>query len=358
MSEYHSQVQVTDTHHKPAGILFTLVLVLIGFVLTAVLINRSVTQTYWHPEIDDYSRRSAALLQNGSQIDTVFVGSSHLLHGISPRTFDKGTTQLGSATNSYNLAQFGAVYPLQRHTLLQIQTMNSDNLRYVVFEPMLFMIPSAPPLSEAYANIFSTRNRYLYNLDAMQDTLRMRMASNRSLAKRLAGAGLIGFAWLVHESNLGVLRDLWLPVENSTISIDEAWENRGYFASPKEQQPGLDFSNPPNPNDDYRTYSETELQGLDSLLEIIRATGAKPILLYPPVRKAVGRQTALVEATRARYPELIVLDYTYNADPLALYDDKAYWRDTSHLNKRGAEVFSTILAKDWHARLSALTDAP
>jgi hypothetical protein len=356
MSEYRSQRDINNKNWHPVSVGRSLLLILLGFFVTAVILNNFVTRNFWVPYLGNYTPRIAALSEFGSSVTTVFVGSSHVLHSIHPPTFDAVSKQQGADESSYNMAEAGAIMPVQQNTLRTLGALQLENLDYVIFEPMLMAIPVSPPFVQGYQSAFSTRNRYLYTSDVSIDTIKMRWASDRSLANRLGTTAAIVFVWLVHESNLGVLRDILLSPDEDSKSIAESWEQRGFTGEARPQTVAMDFSAPPELTTGYRDISETELQMLDRFVRLIKDAGAEPVFYFPPNRNVLGKVRAVRDATITRYPDIKFLDYTFDVNPIDIYSDESLWFDNAHLNKAGAITFTKIFAEDWHALLLADKD--
>ena len=83
------------------------------------------------------------------------------------------------------------------------------------------------------------------------------------------------------------------------------------------------------------SFNEDQKRLFDTYIELIRATGAEPILIYPPLLTLHPSRAYYLET----YPELphIVADETISA-----FAQLEYWYDETHLSLAGARAFSDI----------------
>jgi len=345
MPEYRSQQSNYRLRSGAGRIASALGLFTLCFWATAALINSEITQKHWQPDLGQYSSRLAAVAQHKDELTDVFVGSSHINNGIYPIAFNRVMNAGGISTSAFNLSNFGPTIPLQLHTLRQLQQLQPARLRHVYLEPILTVIPVSPFNPDAYENLFSTRNRYFYDSANSRRMTALRWQSDRPLMERALGVFLIQAAYLIHASNLGVMGDLWLyrtPPEDTSY---ELWSLRGYGfpQNPQVTNKPLDRL---NLEDGYREIMPLEQDILAELIALIEATGARPVLLFPPARKAIGKQRAVRDEILQLFPHVAVMDYTADTNPISLYSDQSLWADVDHLARSGAVKFSEQVAQD------------
>jgi hypothetical protein len=100
-----------------------------------------------------------------------------------------------------------------------------------------------------------------------------------------------------------------------------------------------------------REFEETAIPRLQRLNELCEAHGAKLILLVPPTLSSDGtvRKMALAAYTAG-------VDVSVPIDPAAL-SEKFYQPDGMHLNREGAVLFTSALAKDLPERIAVQSRA-
>jgi hypothetical protein len=353
MPEYLHQRSNHHRAQKKTKLLMLIAMALTGCAMGIMIINKAITQKYWDPNLGKYSTRLMGLSMHTDEIDIVFVGSSHVLYSVNPLEFDSNRDQQDAGA-SYNMGVEAAFMPVQLHTLRKLQEFQMPRLRYVFFEPMLLDVPFPGPAE--FANAFTPRNRYLYNLEYTRIAMASRWFSNRSLVKRLGGVAAIGTAWAIHTSNVGVIADLLLrqnPV--STGQSEWAWSQRG--RNSKLEVKEFEQDRIPDLEAGYRTVSEAELVVLERMLAEIELAGAEPVILLPPNRSRAGWTRAIRDAVQERFPNVMMLDYSFDTNPLELYFQPDLWADVDHLNEDGAKAFSALLARDWSSYTRSLNTA-
>jgi hypothetical protein len=346
MAEYNTHIKKDGVGPATKAFIEFFLCLVLGFILTAGLLNYFFTKPLWKPDLGEYTARLAAFEEHADEIDVIFVGSSHVLYGVNPIAFDEKLASLDTNLVSYNAAEVGAIAPIQANTLDTISAAAPARLGTVFFEPMLFFIPVPPVIDQAYENLFSTRNRYVYDYPNTVNGISKRWSSDRPLNSRLVGVTLIAAAGLIHQTNFGVLRDVIFRRTELLTAEEESWTKRGFTgARPTDQN--LNFTKPPSLESGKRQISELEASQVGIFLEKIRSTGAEPIFIFPPTHNELGRQIAVREAVKQNYPDVTVMDYLFDTHPLKLYFDESLWLDSGHLNDKGARVFSRLLANDW-----------
>ena len=110
-----------------------------GFLATAALLHRALPNAV--PEVTpklDYLKAHRA------DYDTLFVGSSRVYHGMTPKVFDAVTAAAGHPTRSFNLGINGMQPPESLYVLREVLAMNLPHLQRVFLEIAAVAPPPDP----------------------------------------------------------------------------------------------------------------------------------------------------------------------------------------------------------------------
>jgi hypothetical protein len=298
--------------------------------------------------------------------NVLFVGSSYVYREISPAVFDAEMQARGLATRSFNFG-VGAMRAPETYVVLErILATGPKRLEWVVLEVDEYQFRVAAE------NVETQRFTWWHDTPATARVVRAVAGSNLPLpvkAKAMAdhlegylrnrlrfGRGRELFAVdMAREGGssmpLGPARDGFMALDDETKSgtrerrqafeeggdVDFATRLRDLEAETERARSG-GASLP----------SDVEMRELRRALDMIRAAGARPILLFPPTFTArassirlahelVG-DDVLVFNDPTRYPELYVEENRF---------------DVLHFNKRGALDYTKLLA----ARMAELLSA-
>ena len=116
------------------------------------------------PEIPVVSEKWRYFQAHRDDFDTVFIGSSRIYHGISPRIFDETTTRAGRPTHSFNLAADGMFSPESVMLARRVAKAGSPHLRRIFVE-----ISGREIMNDQR---MSVRDAYWHGLDSASYALR------------------------------------------------------------------------------------------------------------------------------------------------------------------------------------------
>ncbi|MBA3963736.1 MAG: hypothetical protein H0X40_17800 [Chthoniobacterales bacterium] len=234
--------------------------------------------------------------QHKDEFDIVFVGSSRIYHGVSPKLFDQITAQSGHHWRSFNLGKDGMVQGECLAVVRQIVALHPQKLRYVFFE-----------------------------IQGSGTSIPKR-AAERANSKPLSYAGRYG--------GLGPDGDGYFPMGKSmTPAVQERY--RGFLKAAQES---------PDPHPADSSARET----LGHFCEELGSENVRIIFVEAPsLRSAHGSS---VNAPAG----IPLFSFSDTVRYAALYDEKNRM-DAEHLNARGAEVFSRALANEFVAMLDSRT---
>ena len=323
---------------------------LAAFIATCVIINLTIGLHLWRPDLGAYSQSLEQMTANADKVDTVFVGSSHFAWGIDPPLFDDAVVAAGGNSTSHLLSTAGLSFPWITQAISDLGAIPFDDLRFVVVEPRLHVTPVRRLKTDIFGNAFSQRSRYINNIGKIGEPLNMLAAIDLPPEQKLPLYAELGYGVVASASNIGVLRDLFLPPPESAGELEVTWENRGGQSGTRTIS-GKQFDRAIDTNQNARQISAYEKQALERVIENIEALGATPLFLLPPSRMDTGLQGATRDALLTLVKEDQLLDYTYPVDGSAgnagIYAQQDLWLDPEHLNVKGSAEFSAELGRIW-----------
>ncbi len=352
---------VTDHRAKHAA--FLIFVFLISFGVSGAFLGGVVPR----PGVPGVSAKLEELKRRGEEVDVLFVGTSRVHHQIIPRLFDRLTAEAGCPTHSFNLGVDGLRTPEDYFVLEKALEGRTRPLRWIILEckDISFL--------EREVECESVRGPYWH------DCHRMGILTQRFFAGRSVPG-------LTFKQNLRSARDevhvlakhafLWLENE---LSVGASAERTASLALPEIGDLGrsskkpindgyLSQGNPPVASDEIVTYTRKleELRKHPAVAEygdrtsqrVLRLEnalaarhGAKLVLLVPPTLKP---RKFLPDPALLPIPTVIDVDRPEEYPELFDLQNR---RDETHLNERGAEIFTTILAKRL-CRLGTMVSVP
>jgi hypothetical protein len=346
MSEYEQLRHQTSALAK-RNVLSHIALGLVAFAATCLLVNLTVSRYLWHPHLGTYSDTLAQISANAASIDTIFFGSSHFLWGIDPPEFDAEIANGGGSSTSHLFGTAGLSYPWTVQALKDLEKIDFANLRYVIVEPRLHVTTSRfRDKDDIFDNAFSANARFINNVGNIGEPLSMLTALDMPLEDKLQLYIKLGYGALISAGNLGVARDLFLPVTKPTGKTEVTWQNRGARSGPKTIM-DREFQRPVDVAQGQREISAYERQALADMIARIEAMGATPLFLFPPSRRDTGLQQATRDALSTMVASGQIIDFTYTDNPAEIYRQQELWMDVDHLSGRGSKIFSAQLARLW-----------
>ncbi|SRR5581483_3274763 len=317
-------------------VLLNCIVALAAFVATCAAIRRAVPM-----EVEEVTPKLAFFSARKDQFDTVFIGSSRVYHGVSPKIFDETTRAANRATHSFNLAVNGMMPPESVMMAWRVVQMRPKNLRRIFFE---ISDPRTVSMTKA-----TKRDTYWHDLNALifaARKFRHDFKSDRGAAFAELSTHMQLFAR--NRANLG-----------RSTEIQEQWNGTATTKnSPKMLGPDMDgFLPEPHP------MAEKDRVRLVNALDKMR-TGDVPKREVNDVNH--DALTRLGDGLARRGIAIVFFitptttrDYNAKIDapvgaPVLAFDDPQefpdFYRtdhrfDYDHLNPRGAEEFSRLLAQ-------------
>jgi len=313
-----------------------------GFAGMAALLHRALP---WR--VPEVTQKVNFLRAHAGDFDTVFIGSSRIYHGVSPRAFDAAMAAAGQPAHSFNLAVNALLPPESMWMARTLSAMKLPRLRRVFLEMADARdIPDAdhPTVRDVYWQdpeaLAYAWQRARQDLAAAPPEQRW----TRALGELSRGTTLFAFnelnvGWLIptprwepvsgrREPVLGPDGDGFLPIRHTLLEGARAKLAEGIDALRRQTV--------------VRTVDPLNEQEYAGIQRMLNARGVEVILLMAPV--TVRDYHAWQDAP----PGSRVLAFD-DPDRHPEFYDPAHRFDSDHLNEAGAEIFSKELAEAYLA---------
>lgn len=331
----------------------------LGAVFVGIALALGIAST-WLPRsyVSQFSEKLPWFTSHRNRYDVLFLGSSRVRRHIKPSLFDQLTAQEGMRIRSFNFGMAGLNHPEDAYVLEQILKANPSKLRWVFVELTRFRSDfvgqDAGTARAAYWHDYKrtalTCRQLIHGrykpLD--QFDLAAWFNENWDLGK-LLGAHLNQFihrelrmgdgsSWFQLQTRpagehplIGerLLRAPLGPNLDGFVPFDENHLVGNYFETYQQRVDALnDGAHQEIP------FDPVAQENLESMLSLIRAHGASPILFIAP-----GAHLSDYYPSRKSAP---LLDFS---DPrkFPILFEKSHRTDAEHLNSAGAEVFTREL---------------
>jgi hypothetical protein len=346
----------------PARAFLNAALAALAFVLTCAILKTALP----FPEVEIVSPKLRAFTRHKDDFDTVFVGSSHIYHQVSPTIFDSVMRNNGQATHSFNFGVDAMHLPESGYALERLLKTKPRNLKWVFIE-----------LDEMQVGRFHEQSgtlRALYWHDWKRTSLVLR---------KILAAGRFG-KWIANPKRL---RDLLFPRKGREQTHDlfffhaelfaKNFANVGrkvdasrWFSHSKEKEPPAKEL---GPGGDGYFPAKNQMSAKDAMayeVALERAMAEKKPKYVSSYTEEACRQCAEAIRKVGATPIFLVTpitqqsEFRFRGNPdipgeiISLNDAKTYpslYRTTvraeaTHLNIIGAEEFTHVVAQNF-ARL-------
>jgi hypothetical protein len=329
------------------------ILGLAGFCATAFVVHSLLPL----PEVAGVTSKILFLAAHRDDYDTIFLGSSRVYHGIDPATFDAAMAAGGEPSHSYNLGIDGMLPPETFYVIDQLLATKPRRLRRIFIELEDVQISIAP-------EHVRTR-RALYWHDWKRSAMVARKILEMNVAEKWKQKGrrmvrsrtaLFADVFLFGQNLASTGRGFDLlglsPSEDDLSESDyeprgDGYAPAGVFMRPDQAaryEAWLKRESVEAPPREVDAYAETAFRHYG---DVFRSLGATPVFFVTP-----GSATFLPSRFRDA-PAEIVMSFNDAQRYPSLYEAGARI-DEGHLNARGADEFSRLLA----ARLLATEHVP
>jgi hypothetical protein len=290
------------------------------------------------PDVQTVTPKLAFFTEHKDEFDTLFIGSSRIYHGISPKLFDAALADHGYSSHSFNFGVDAMGPPESLVMVRRLIALHPRNLRRIFLE-----ITNRLPLP---AENFTVRNVYWQNGDALAAAVRqVNLATRLAEGNSLNRSNLPAVTWRQlaiteqifmrftapnlkrnAQKALGPDGDGFLPIARTMSAKDLAFY---HGALEKSQSDSL-----------HRTpdlINRAEFQRLSREL----ATHDISVMLVAMPAATGGRNGAKMDAP----PGATVFAFDDAVKYAPFYRDEARL-DYEHLNARGAQEFTEAFAAE------------
>jgi hypothetical protein len=321
--------------------LFLCLCAAVGFAGTASLIHRLAPL-----KVPEVTPKLAYLQAHLGDFDTLFIGSSRVYHGVSPRIFDAATAAAGKPTHSFNLGTNGMFPPESLHIARTILAMRPPRLRRIFLEvASAHGLPDAarPTIRQVYwqdfdALLYAIRRARLdypvterkYRLhkawQEVSDAATLFARNQLNIGRFIPDPdALPNQAYKTTDLVLGPDRDGFFPAPNVMTGVE-----RHQFAIALASM--RDGTAKPHPGDSLNRQDYLRIR------DLIAGSGIELILLITP--STTRDYHAALNAPSG--PRLLAFDDPVHYPEFYLPERRF---DYDHLNDVGATIFSQELAK-------------
>jgi hypothetical protein len=288
------------------------------------------------------------------QVDTVFIGSSHIEYGINPDVFDRRMAAHGMKNRSFNIGGAGLSILESPQHIKKLFELKPCCVKHVFVEPdMAGLLVVREPSTMRAVEFFSAANAY----DAISF---MESPAGRAAAiPRSIYVGNIAAAMGRHYLNIGLIHadpetdDRWLTGIRGYPASDPYVLKTLYLTEEGRASYMAMLSNMGGRIDQPRLVSSKQVAMVLGLASYLRSKGANLILLLPPQTSFPEFQGAIAAHLRDhckdRGPALFNFS---NPRTYPVLFDSLNRADMDHLNMPGAAIFSTMVADRFAAALA------
>jgi hypothetical protein len=329
-------------------------------MLSACLLIRSMTPP---PYVRIVSEKLAYLAEHPDDYDILMVGSSRVYRQISPAAFDRVLAEAGYPLRSFNLGIGAAKVPEVSFLLKRLAREQKIRPRYILVDP--------DGLYASIAEVNTNRQREIYWHERPETKLALQSLEEDELLTRTTQAQRHIRARIFNQLGYGRLRGFLVGVLRSGTEREQILGERGDGFVPYTTRGAEKFERQRHQFflanlDRYHKgvagqqrrlarpgrLRPHEISMFEHLERAIEATGAEPIFILSPVTHSRG--AARKAHRRGILPVLLAFDEPERYPRLYKVGNRF---DMTHLNRRGALIYSELLARAFadHLRQSEVS---
>ncbi|HEV7401832.1 MAG TPA: hypothetical protein VGO11_02855 [Chthoniobacteraceae bacterium] len=296
------------------------------------------------PKVGSVSKKLRAFPERYADSEVIFVGSSRVLHQVIPEEFDAAVQAAGYPMRSFNFGQAGTWPPESFYVTRQILKLDAPRLKWIFIELMSI---DAVML---FQNDETAQARYWHDRHHTNLAERELFSLDQPPGFKLQMLGRHELLWLRQSTNYGsgepLLRNA-LSLEKERSEPRTMAERAGFLPGPTRALEGEDrtiFLEGLAKTRDGLARQAASLSPalraeLHTLIAEIRAKGVEPVFFISPGLNPSMNYAEVPDGARLisfcrpdLYPELYQPEYYYNR---------------VHLNPKGAEVYTSLLAQKY-----------
>ena len=336
-----------------------LLLVIIIFVLNRITYEIIDAPFYWQSEVG--AEKELIFDKNKDLYNTIFIGSSRTYRQIDPVLFDSLTAAVGSKSFNYGVQNLFAPYThILAYQLLEQEPVNFDILFVELTKSLHFKNLDIPEFLvwEDINLEFAVANTLIKDQDhPVYFKLQKSAVHTFNVINKASNANLLDY-YFDRERFIKV--DI-VP-ENGFLPLDEENKIRptvkirnDIFMTdtttiiPFNKKSDAVFGNMDQFTSDYERYHQ-------EILELIEKAKEKQVQVYFYLpNRFIDREAKEIVGIFNQLPEENKLSVSYNDEFKKLYLVENNW-DRGHLNKKGATIFTKLLAEAYlekKARIAA-----
>ena len=347
----------------------------IGFISCLILVVSALIQKfiYLPLALTDYSYgektihlKRKFLEYHREDYNLFFMGSSHVLLQFDPASFDRIASSDSFPIHSFNFGisalESSEMFYLSKNILSEYKNgsriKNDLPLKYVLLELNQITLPK-------YRNLHTTRMFYWYNWSNYLFTMNANLNSSFSFVSKLIVAVTHTIGYLDKILNLGYINDVntfkrrefevnlkldtlknnYNGFEPTLIARQKFLSNANEISLSVREENEKSFSRFENNPGLLNKYNKVYLKKINETIEAFTREGINPIFVFTPL------------AEKGEYDEIIpILDQIDSKHKIELADCRKYPQfyqvenlaDATHLNKKGAEIFTYLLAEKFN----------
>lgn len=337
----------TETGRSRRAALAHLGLFTLSFVVACGLIRYLLPA----PDVPVLSEKLEYFHTHRDEYDTLFVGSSRIFRQIVPEIFDSETARMGLPVQSFNFGVQGMLAPETFVALDRILSPPPARLKTIILEPTAFDWNPDEPDTLRFMDWHRPWETLLALRTVFHYARKSKSASRFSLCQlhlraalaRATNLGLVAAAWsatIEEVSSEDKLTADLIHRQSGFVALDQIPGERDRHEKFLEEQDVYEkrlakYEKPLKK----RRPATAEITAYREVVERVRRRGIRVVFLSPPGEE----RSEVVLALHKDVPLDPFLDFNDPAKFPALFN-VAYRFDEGHLNERGAEEFTRLLA--------------
>lgn len=344
---------------------------IISLILTNVLINVFLPTSDMRQNLGDVSAKLEYFTQHKDDYDMIFLGPSTTYYGLMPKLFDEAISVNGNSFKSFNFGIMSANVAELDFYLQKILALKPAKLKWIFLDCLVDSFVEEAPTA--------TKNVYWHTPIKTLENFKLIAESTLNLDIKIAALYANSISFIYNWLGIGNFSDYVNPritITPGGILSDRVIQESGYYAmdwmndielldkifqekyleiyQQELSQAKSAFSNSQNiskyPVDSYALKIIKQMIDRIDNQEKITQNKIESIFLIPPALDADVEHTPIMRALNLGYVSTLFAFNNPNKYP-SLYE-LANRSDQRHLNYKGSETFTKILAAEFSKYLN------